>query len=214
MRLTAAVFALFTLALSAPAEPITWTLSGVTLQDGVTASGSFTFDADAGTACSTGTSPCGTYSSIDIATTAGGGLSAETYLYACGEDVPTCTGVSPDSTEVLLLTSSAANQSGLPGLALFFTGSGATPPAGLTDAGGTIDVSNSSSSVGVVVEGICNDAACSAPSSPEVSSTAGSVVAVTTPEPSYTMLVGVCLASLGLIGFYRRRALAETRAGD
>ena len=207
MRLTYTVFALLTLALNASAEPITWTLSGVTLTGGVTASGSFTFDADAGTACSTTSSPCGTYSSIDITTTAGGGLSAETFLFACGQDVATCTGVKPDSTEVLFLTSSAANQGGLAAIAFFFTGVGAIPPAGLTDAGGTLDVSNSSLAVGAVQEAICLDAACSQPTNPAVVSTAGSVVA--TPEPSYMLLLVTCLAGLCLVRFRRRAGLSS-----
>lgn len=145
------------------------------------------------------------YSDIDITTTAGGGLPAETFLYACGADVPSCTGLIPDSTEVLLLTSVAVDQTGLPAIAFFFTGVGGFPPAGLTDAGGTFDVSASSDSVGAVEEGLCNDAVCTGPSGPTVVSTSG---VVGTPEPSSALLLGASLAGLGLLRlrrFYRSR---------
>jgi hypothetical protein len=46
--------------ISANATPVVWNLSGVTFEDGGTASGSFTYDADTGT-----------YSAISISTTAG-----------------------------------------------------------------------------------------------------------------------------------------------
>lgn len=144
MRPTCTIFSLLALALAASAMPVNWTLSGVTLNDGVTVNGTFTFNPDSGTACTGGTTPCGTYSNVDITTTTGGGLAGTTFLDVCETDVPSCTGLSPDSTEVLFLTSNAANQTGLLAIAFFFTGVGAFPPAGLTDAGGIIDVSNSS----------------------------------------------------------------------
>ncbi len=203
MRFTHTVLTLLTLglALSASAAPITWTLSGVTLGGGITASGSFTFNADAGTACSGATTPCGTYSNVDITTTAGGGFGAATFLYTCGQDVATCNGFSPDSTEALFLTSNASNQIGLLGIDFFFTALGVKPPAGLTDAGGTIDVSNSSLSVGAVIEGLCSNPACSPLGSQEFS-TAG---LVSSPEPSSALLLGASLAVLGLARFYRSR---------
>jgi hypothetical protein len=165
----------FLLTVSAKAEPLTWYLSGVTFDDGGTATGGFNFDPDAGTPCRTGASPCGMFSNVDIKTTTGGTRTGATYMFVCGQDVPTCTGVSPDSTAVLNLTTSAANQTGLPAFALFFTGVGGVPPAGLTDFGGTIDVSNSSSSVGAGLEASCSDAACSAPAPPQRATVAGVV---------------------------------------
>jgi hypothetical protein len=120
--------AVLTLALSASAEELTWSLQNVNLANTVTASGTFKFDADAGTPCSTGNSTCGVYSNIDITTTAGDGIPAETYKYACGSDVPSCNYLSPNSAQVLFLTSNASNQSGLEALALVFTGVGVDLP--------------------------------------------------------------------------------------
>jgi hypothetical protein len=184
-------------ALSLTAGPITYNLIGVTFNDGGTASGSFTFDADAGIPCSGGGPVCGVYSNIDIVTTTGSSVTGATYTFACGQDVPSCTGVPPNSTEVLLLTSNAADQTGLQGFALFFTGVGVAPPGGLSDAGGGFDVSNSSSSVGAGSEALCVDAACSGATTPARSTVAGQV----SPEPSSGLLLGASLGMLGLVGF-------------
>ncbi len=59
----------FSLAQSAHAIPIQWTLSGITFSDGGTAAGSFVYDADTNV-----------YSSIDITTTAGSVLPGATYV--------------------------------------------------------------------------------------------------------------------------------------
>src|ERR1700683_2077732 len=94
------MIAVSALSLAAYAGPVTWTLSGVAFSDGITASWSFTFNADAGTACSTGSTPCGAYSNVDITTTAGGGFPAETFLDVYGNGacfasyVPSCTDLS------------------------------------------------------------------------------------------------------------------------
>ncbi len=178
--------------LAAPAiyaGPINWELSDVTLSDGITVTGSFTFNADTDT-----------YSNVDITTTAAGPFSAYTFLDTCGTDVSSCTGVSPNSTEALFLTSNASNQSGLPAIAFFFTGVGGVPPAGLTDAGGTIDISNSSLSVGAVQEAFCSNSACSSPAEGGATSTSGFVT--TAPEPASVVLVGS--AMLGLLALRRR----------
>ena len=203
MRLTHTMLAVLTFAL-ASGSPITWTLTGVTFAGGGTATGSFTFNPDVGTnACSTGLSPCGTFSNINITTTTGGGVTGAHYVSVCGTDVVSCNGVSPDSTEVLFLTSAAANQSGLPAIAFFFTGIGGIPPMGLTDAGGFIDVSNSSASVGAINEALCLDTTCSTPSLPSRAGNAGTVNAV--PEPSTLLL----FAPLSIFALSRlRRKLA------
>jgi hypothetical protein len=78
---------------------------------------------------------------------------------------------------VLNLTSTAANQTGLPGLALFFTGVGGVPPAGL-GASSYIDISNSSLAVGAGQEATCSNAACSSPTNPSRATVAGFVVEV------------------------------------
>jgi hypothetical protein len=178
------VLILISLSLTASAGPILWTLEGVTFAGGGTASGSFDFDADTGL-----------YSNVDIVTTTGGGVTGATYLFTCGQDVPTCTGVAPNSTEALFLTSNAVSQSGLQAIAFFFTGVGGSPPQGLTDLGGVIDISNSSLSVGAVQEASCFDAACSQPTAPSRVDNAG--VVVSAPEPSSALLVGMAIMLLG-----------------
>jgi hypothetical protein len=206
-RLIFGIVTVMAFAGGASAAPIVWQLSGVTLSDGGTASGMFTFNPDAGTPCSTGTTPCGTYSNVDIVTTAGASRTGATYMFVCGQDVATCTGLSPASTEALFLTSNAANQTGDPGLALLFTGVGGVPPAGLTDLGGTIDISGSSDSVGTGLEASCEDAACAHPVSPSRFTVAGSVVsAAAVPEPASCVLL---LTGLGAMALRRRHAAAR-----
>jgi hypothetical protein len=183
-----AAFCLLSLS-SASAAPQLYQLVGVTFNDGGTATGSFVFDPNAGTPCSTATSPCGIYSNVNITTTTGTARTGAVYHYVCGQDVPTCTGVTPDSTMALDLTTTAGNQTGLPGLAFFFTGVGAVPPAGLGN-GSSIDISNSSLAVGAVQEGTCVDAVCSAPAPPTRVTVAGSVVLVTM-EISYAANLNV-----------------------
>jgi MYXO-CTERM domain-containing protein len=188
------------LAGGASAGPINWTLNGVTLNDGGTVSGMFTFDPDSGTACGS-FSPCGTYSNVNIVTTSGSSRTGATYSFVCGQDVASCGGVSPDSTEVLFLTSNAEDQSGDSAIAFFFTGIGVFPPQGLTDGGGVVDISSDSGSVGTVQESNCLDAACTLPSGPVRSSNAGTVSS-TVPEPASWLLL---LGGLGLVLPLRRR---------
>ena len=174
-RLRLGLLVLLLLTTAANAEVLTWFLDGVKFDDGGTARGSFNFDPDAGTPCSTGASPCGRFSNVNITTTTGSMRTGATYRFVCGTDVPTCTGLSPDSTAKLDLTTTAADQTGMPGFALFFTSGGAaTPPAGLTDFGGSIDISNSING-GAGLEGTCADAACSQPTAPVRVTVAGVV---------------------------------------
>lgn len=185
-RGTYSMVALISLCVAANASPIVWVLNGVALSDGGTANGTFTFNPDSGAPCGS-FSPCGTYSNVNIRTTTGSSRTGASYMFVCGESVAACTGVSPDSTEVLFLASNATNQSGDQALAFFFTGLGDFPPQGLTDAGGIIDISSSSGSVGAVREANCANAACTLPAGTVRYSTAGTVSA--TPEPATWLLL-------------------------
>ena len=146
MRFLRMLIAMGALALGAFANPITWTLSGVTFADGSTASGSFVFDADTNT-----------YSSIDIttSTTDLGG----TYGFDC---VSPCNGLPSDASEVLFLQhESSSDLSNTPGLVIFFA-------TALTDAGGTDAIHG--------FEGVCSDKTCSAANAPFVDISSGNVV--------------------------------------
>ena len=203
-RLTGSVVLLW-LAASANAGQVLWTLNDITFSDGGTASGSFIFNADSGTACSTGASPCGTFSDVDITTTTGSALSAATYTFVCGTDDPSCDAVSPDSTEVQFLTSNSSSQEGNQAIAFFFTAPGPLPPAGLTDSGGTIDMSNTT--VGVIGESYCSTEDCGPPTGSSRASVTGTVTGVAIPEPGTW---GLMLTSLSAILILRRvRAAAR-----
>ena len=93
------------LSFAAEASSIIWNVN-VTFGDGGTATGTFDFDADAGTPCTSTNTPCGVYSNVNIVTTTGTSVTGVTYTTVCGVGgVTSCTGVSPDSTEVLFLWS-------------------------------------------------------------------------------------------------------------
>lgn len=206
LHLLHASAALFLAAAAATANPIVWTLTDVVLSDGATVSGTFTFDPEAGTPCGS-FSPCGKYTDVDIVTTNGPSRTGATYSFACGQDVAACTGVTADSTEVLLLASNASNQAGSAAIAFFFTGVGVFPPQGLNDAGGSIDVSGA---LGVINEANCSNAACTMPSNPSRSSIAGFVTAPTqpingspAPEPATALLFAGGLAATTIFVRFR-----------
>jgi hypothetical protein len=183
----------------AMAEPVLWKLSGVTFGDGATASGSFYFDPDAGTPCGPGTFVCGQFSDVDIVTTAGsagdgGSFSGATYQYVCGTDDAACQGTQPASNNVTFLTSNVSDQTGLTSLFFRFTGDTGTPPAGLTDAGGTV-ILGDSLTTGYVFEATCLDASCDTTVNPDRTNNAGELIG-TVPEPSGLLLVGFAIAAL------------------
>jgi hypothetical protein len=111
---------------SASANPILWSLVGVTFDDGGTAYGSFVYDADTNT-----------YSNISITTTAGSAFGGATYtLINDIADDPTASGI-------YLVTSVPATP-GLPGLIMGFFN--------LTNAGGTISPPNFGISEGTIYD--------------------------------------------------------------
>jgi len=144
--------------------PIAYSLVGVQFDDGGTASGTFIFDP-----------ATGLYSNVNITTTNGSARTGATYAFVCGQDVPTCTGVAPNSTQLLNLTTTDADQTGEPGLALFFTGVGGTNGLGTATS---FDISNSSLNVGAGQEASCKDGACSQPADPSRVTVAGMVVEI------------------------------------
>ena len=207
MRPLRIAIALAALSLTASAVPRTYTFSGVTFTDGGTISGTFVFDADAGTPCSSAASPCGVYSSISVVTTNGGLRTGATYTAVCGTNVPGCTGVAPDSTAVLLLTSTAANQTGLPALGLFFTAGGGVPPAGLSDTSGAISINNTTA--GAAQEAACSNAGCAAPSAPARATNAGFVIPFVATVPAVSRWGLAALAMmLATLGAWRMRKAA------
>src|SRR5207302_8534322 len=124
--------------------------------DGGTASGTFTFDP-----------VTGLYTNVNITTTPGTvRTTGATYRFVCGQDVPTCTGVTPSAFGYLNLTSTAADQTGMPAMALFFT-----PALGTT--GGPYSAFS--------LEANCSNAACAAPAGPTRSFAAGVVAIVVGP---------------------------------
>lgn len=142
-----------TLTATAYGAPVTYCLQGVTFEDGGVASGCFTYDA-----------ATNTYSNVNISTTTGSLRAGATYSVVCGTSNPTCTGVTPSSSAVLYVTSTSANLTGTPGLALVF----AIP---LTANGGTV-------AIAFAQEGTCADATCSVPTSPQRFLSRGAAAAV------------------------------------
>jgi hypothetical protein len=111
MHLITLSVAVIALATGANATPVTYVLNGARFDDGGTASGSFTYDA-----------VTNIYSNVNITTTPGTTRpTGAVYSFVCGQDDPFCTGLSPNSTQVLFLTSNAGNQNGKPSLSFFFT---------------------------------------------------------------------------------------------
>lgn len=115
MNATKLLLTLFGLSLvpaSAFAKPVLWTLTNVQFDDGGTAAGSFIYDAEKSED-----------SDVNITTQGGSVRPGATYITVIGNKNLKSTG--------LFLTSWGDDQTGLPGLALFYT-------SALTDNGGTV----------------------------------------------------------------------------
>ncbi len=192
------------LSLSATATPLTWYLDGVTFVDGGSASGSFVFDADAGAPCGT-LVHCGLFSNVNIVTTSGSGMSGAVYTVVCGTDLASCGAGSPDFTQVVFLTSTSPDQSGQPFLQFIFSQDGISGGGGLTNLGGTVDISGQDVTGGVVNEMTCFDGNCAQPNFPFRFSITGSVEAEAVPEPSSALLAGGAAALFGLMRLRRFR---------
>jgi len=134
------------------ADGVTWDLSGVTFNDGGTASGSFVFNA-----------VTDTVSSVDIITTAGGAFGGTTYT---GVDP----GFGPFPNDIVFVTNpSLTDFTGTPALELAFVG------LGLTNLGGVVSLSHGS-------EDTCADAGCNAAGITLRNITAGEVASTPEPS--------------------------------
>ena len=148
----------------APASPVTYTLSGVTFSDTATASGSFQYDA-----------ATNTYSNVNITTT-GATRAGETYSSVSS-------GFGGNSSGVLIVTSLAGSQAGLPGLSLLFSPT-------LPGTAGTAILTGE--------EADCSDSGCTVPSGTSRSITAGSATAtIAASTPQKWFLAGVKFADGG-----------------
>jgi hypothetical protein len=174
-------------AVSAFSSPVTWTLGGVTFDDGGTASGSFVYDANTGL-----------YSSINITTTTGTTRTGVTYHFGS-------TSVA-GPTFNLNLTVGSGDLTGTPALFLVFTNP-------LTNAGGTDSLVVGSAPSLESSESACSDTVCFGPSAPSRQVTAGSVVGVAvitpTPAPPTWSLSLIGLLIIGSTMFMMRRSGAS-----
>jgi hypothetical protein len=163
---------------SACADNVTWNLNDATFTDGATATGSFVYNADTNTV-----------SSVDIVTSAGADFGGTDYT---APDP----GYGPFPAEIVFVTGAGlADYTGTPALDLLF----GSP---LTDAGGTIPLSL------LTGELTCGNPGCTTGGVPFYRALAAGDVttaAVSTPEPSTLLLLGLGLLMLFAAG--KRKAL-------
>ncbi len=160
LRLLLCLIVLFFAIATANAQNnLAYTVSG-TFSDGGTFSGSFDYD-----------SVANKYSKVSIVTTAGTvRTSGATYTVVCGQDVPTCVGVSQNATGYLNLTTTDADQTGKPGMSLFFG-------SALTNFGeGDFGVGQGTPTNDLFsLEANCGNANCASPAGPSRSTSTGTL---------------------------------------
>jgi PEP-CTERM motif len=173
-----ALFVLFCVPSIASADGVPWVLTGVTFDDGGTASGSFVYDA-----------LTNTYSAINVTTTAGITFAGATYT--------SLSNVAGSSNTGFLFGPNSGDLTGASFLMWLFD-------APLTNSGGIVQVSLPPPTDSI--EALCANSDCSTFSSRSV--TGGEVVgtAVATPEPATFSLVGMGLVAL-LAGAAIRKVL-------
>jgi len=153
---------------SAFSVPVTWTLQDAIFDDGGSATGSFVYDAD-----------LEVFADIEITTTAGSVFDGQHYQHATFFLTDVSLGVT---------TADQADLTGLPALAMFFTGGGFIP---MTNAGGTLLLDSAGG------EGYCGVPSCAgADLDLDLREfVSGSITAV--PIPAAVWLFGSALAGLG-----------------
>lgn len=167
LKIALVLLVLFGVPSIASADGITWTLSGLTFDDGGTASGSFNYDA-----------VTNTYSAINVTTTTGTTLTGATYT--------SLSDLASSSDTGLLFGASSVDLTGISLLMLLFD-------APLTNSGGIVQVALLPPNDGI--EAICTSSDCSTFSSRSV--TGGEVIGtVVTPEPPAISLLSIGLIVL------------------
>lgn len=181
--LTFALLLFLSVPRTASADDITWTLSGVTLSDGGTATGSFVYNADTNT-----------ISSVDIVTSSGTAFGGATYLAVDPDYTPFAPGMS-DIVFVTTATPPNSDFTGMPALDLIFLNP-------LTDGGGTVNLELDSAEL------TC-DASCTSEGPYFYRSLASGEVTtlVSTPEPSSVLLLGLGLFGLCILANRHRRSV-------
>jgi hypothetical protein len=174
------LFVAFCVPSIASADGITWNLTGVTFDDGGTASGSFNYNA-----------VTNTFSSIDITTTVGSAFGGATYTTLSGAFPGSSTSTS------LFLGASSGSFTGLPLFLLLFD-------APLINSGGTVTDPLTTGLDFGGGEGTCDNADCSSSTEARFITGGAATSTVVAPEPSALSLLGVGLAAL-LAGAVIRR---------
>ena len=182
-RQLAVVAAVIGLGSAAHATPVTWTLEGVTFDDGATATGSFVFDADTGV-----------YSGIDITTAGGSVLPGATYTAYDIGSTPRDSGFGANE---LGFTAAGDFLLDINGLSSF------------TDAGGTVTIGNPTGFTSA--EGACVEDGCTM-FFIDRDIVSGTLSGSATPEPASWALMLVGFGGLGAVLRSRRARVAPAAA--